>query len=138
MTQLMEFVSHRACFACGRQTADGLGLEFIEDGENLFCSVTLDSRFQSYCGTVHGGILATIADAAMANLVFRRYGGSPVTGNLNIRYRYPVRVNEQIVVKAFVSRGKLGSIWTGCQIVAGDKLCVDAEAVFRMRSDQAE
>ncbi|PWB74629.1 hypothetical protein C3F09_03720 [candidate division GN15 bacterium] len=138
MTQSAEFILHRGCFACGRHAADGLGLEFKQNGQSLCCSVTLDSKFQSYGGIIHGGILATVADAAMVNLVFRRYGGSPVTGSLNIRYRHPVRANKKIVVIASVRRARLGSVWTVCRIMAGDTLCVDAEAIFRIRSDRAE
>ena len=76
MTWISEFTEHNRCFACGGLNTDGLGLIFEKTDDKILCRTSLDSSFQSYDGIVHGGILASIADAAMINLVHQEFGGA--------------------------------------------------------------
>jgi acyl-coenzyme A thioesterase PaaI-like protein len=86
MNQVSIIPSHKACFVCGRLNVNGLGLIFETAGDRIRCRTTLDSKYQSYDGIVHGGILASIADATMVNLVYRQHGGRPLTCKLMCRF----------------------------------------------------
>ena len=132
MTEDVVFASHCDCFACGQRTPTGLGLVFQSEGGTVCCRTSLDSRFQSYGGIVHGGILATIVDAAMVNLVYRRFGGQPLTCSLDARYRSSVRVGEEISVTAAVELVKYGMVWTCCRLMVGTRVCVEAKAIFKI------
>jgi acyl-coenzyme A thioesterase PaaI-like protein len=52
---------------------------------------------QGYDGIVHGGILATLMDEAMAYCLWLR-GVPVVTAKLSLRYRDPVAVGERLLI----------------------------------------
>jgi uncharacterized protein (TIGR00369 family) len=135
MKQVSNIPSHNACFACGRLNQDGLALVFEPAGDGICCHTTIDSKYQSYDGIVHGGILASIVDAAMVNLVYQRYGGRPLTCSLELRYRASVRVGDQMVAEAGLLRTKQRIVWASCQINVSDRLCVEATAAFKIDRD---
>ncbi len=70
-------------------TASFLGMKLIEvdDGRTVFEFVP-DERFDNGDGSVHGGILATLADFAVATAIRTRIpaGASAATTNLNVTY----------------------------------------------------
>jgi len=132
MDQISHFPSHDACFACGRLKKDGLALVFEAVQDRIYCRTTLDSKYQSYDGIIHGGILASIADATMVNLVYRQCGGRPLTCSLEMRYRAPVHVGDQIVAEAGLLRTKHRIVWASCRITVEDRLCAEATAAFKI------
>jgi uncharacterized protein (TIGR00369 family) len=135
MSPKVVFPSHRACFACGDSNPGGLGLVFEGENGRVQCRTRLDARYQSYNGLVHGGILAAIADSAMVNLVYRERGGRPLTGSLFVKYKASVHVDEELLVEARIVRSRHSTIWASCEILTGDRLCVAAEAAFRMNHE---
>lgn len=78
------------------------------DESTLEAPVRFDRRFQGFQGVIHGGLLTTALDDAMANLVCFR-GETAVTGELTIRFRRPVLVDEPVVARAWIVKrsGKL-------------------------------
>ena len=132
MNQASVIPTHGACFACGRQNETGLGLVFKTVGDRIRCRTTLDSKYQGYDGIVHGGILASIADAAMVNLVYRRHGGRPLTCTLEMRYRATITVGEEITATAVLLKRKHRIVWALCRITVGDRLCAEATGAFKI------
>jgi len=132
MNQASVIPTHGACFACGRQNETGLGLVFKTVGDRIRCRTTLDSKYQGYDGIVHGGILASIADAAMVNLVYRRHGGRPLTCSLEMRYRTPISVGDEIIVEAAVLWTRHRITWASCRITVGERVCAEATASFKV------
>ena len=67
----MENDFHQNCFACGSKNGAGLGLKFHkeEDG-SVFGDFLADTKFESYSGIVHGGIMATLLDSAITHCLF--------------------------------------------------------------------
>jgi acyl-coenzyme A thioesterase PaaI-like protein len=135
MTQIPEFTAHSRCFACGGLNTEGLGLIFEKVDNKVFCRTSLDSRFQSYDGIVHGGILASIADATMINLVHEEFGGRPLTGRLEIRYKASIHVGDEITVEASIVRAKIFIVWAYCRIAVGNRLCAEANATFKINQE---
>lgn len=131
-TPTSAFTAHDRCFVCGAANAGGLKLTFERSAGVIRCRTRLDSRFQSYDGIVHGGILAAIADAAMVNLIHQAGGVRPRTCRLELRYRTPVHVGEEITAEAAVLRTKHALVWTSCSVTVESRLCVEAKAVFRI------
>jgi len=87
------------CFACGEQNPIGLHLHFVEQGDGIRAEFTPGREFQGYAGVVHGGIVATALDEAMANLLYLR-GREPLTGHLDIRFRREAPIGGRLVVSA--------------------------------------
>ena len=88
--------THQGCFACGHGNPLGLGLEFTIDADGV---VTADwqprSTFQSYPDRLHGGLIATLLDAAMVHALFSK-GIRGVTAEITIRYLKIVSLMEPV------------------------------------------
>ena len=54
--------SHTRCMACGLDA--GLGLRFHASGPGIKASLRLKPEWQGYSGALHGGMTATLLDAA--------------------------------------------------------------------------
>ncbi|MEO7992890.1 MAG: PaaI family thioesterase [bacterium] len=94
------------CFACGPAEAHGLRLQYrFLSTTSITASATFDARFQGFDGVIHGGILATALDDAMANIACLQ-GERAMTVELTARFKSPVRVGETVQVRAEVVRRK--------------------------------
>ena len=95
----MKFETDGNCFVCGEKNADGLRLVFEIDDERktLKTTFTADPVFQGYDGIVHGGILSTLLDEAMAKLVYE-IGIPAVTASLEVRFKNPAPILVTLLV----------------------------------------
>ncbi len=59
--------------------------------------------FEGYPGYLHGGIISTILDSAMANCLFAQ-GHQAVTAELAVRFRAPVTLDRLAVAEAYATR----------------------------------
>jgi acyl-coenzyme A thioesterase PaaI-like protein len=67
--------------------------------------VTLGSDYEGLGGVVHGGILATLFDEAMAWCLYRHRRMVYVTAKMEQRYRAPVPTGAPLVVEAWIAAG---------------------------------
>ncbi len=89
------------CFGCSPNNSFGLKLNFVEDGEFIVAEWIPNANFSGYKNILHGGIQATLLDEIASWVVQIKLKTSGFTGNLNIRYRKPVYVDEgAITIKA--------------------------------------
>ena len=102
-------VFHSTCFACGAGNKHGLHLEFKDSPNGCSCDISIPSHFQSYEGIVHGGIVATMLDAAMVHSLRGQCGDAPMTCRLEVKYLRAVPPGENITVNAR-RKGKRGKI----------------------------
>jgi uncharacterized protein (TIGR00369 family) len=91
---------HSTCFACGPRNKHGLHLEFKDDPDGCSRDLSIPSDFQSYAGVVHGGIVATMLDAAMVHSLREQSGDTPVTCRLEVRYLRAVPAGEIMTANA--------------------------------------
>lgn len=84
------------CFGCGDENPAGLGLDVEYSIEEGWCRAPFTPRaiHVGPPGLVHGGIVATALDEAMAWLatLLGADVGPAVTASLQIRYRKPLRM----------------------------------------------
>lgn len=82
------------CFGCSPHNAAGLRMRFWEsaDGDGLEAPITFGREHESYPGVVHGGIVATVCDEIMGNLLVLRSGLTHFTVTLRTRFLAPVAV----------------------------------------------
>jgi uncharacterized protein (TIGR00369 family) len=83
------------CFACGKDNPVGLKLKFVKDGDEARGEFTISELYQGWRGYVHGGIISTILDEAMAYTYFPQIKG--VTAKTEIRIRQPVPIGVPLV-----------------------------------------
>jgi uncharacterized protein (TIGR00369 family) len=95
----MKFESYGNCFVCGENNPGGLRLRFEINREEQTLKTTFVASpvFQGYDGVVHGGIISTLLDEAMAKLAYE-LGYHAVTGTLDIRFKNPAPVEQPLLV----------------------------------------
>lgn len=101
----------RGCFACGPDNPQGLGLNFTLEGSTVSAHFTPHEHLQGYRGIVHGGIVATVLDEAMAHAAGRIAGKVAATAEFTMRIRQPLLVGQECVARAWVvaTRGRMVS-----------------------------
>ena len=95
----MKFETDGNCFVCGVKNPNGLKLSFEVDKEKQAIKTTFvaSPTFQGWDGIVHGGIVSTLLDEAMAKLVYE-LGYQAVTASLEIRFKKPAPILEPLRV----------------------------------------
>jgi acyl-coenzyme A thioesterase PaaI-like protein len=83
------------CFGCGKDNADGLHLKFSREGELFYTEYVAAEKYQGYPGILQGGIISTILDEVMANILHVQ-GLHPMTADLQIRFQQPVPIGQKI------------------------------------------
>lgn len=121
--------THPECIVCGLHNPIGWKLQFQTDGDSVFLEFPLSELLQGYQGMVHGGVIATLLDAAMTHCLFAQ-GIEAVTGDLNIRYRHPVPVDRTVCVHARLGDACHPLYKMQSEIVMDDETLVRAKARF--------
>jgi acyl-coenzyme A thioesterase PaaI-like protein len=92
----------RMCFVCGIDNPIGLRLAFYTDEQGR-CIAHFQPRpeHQGFPGSLHGGIASTLLDEVMGRVLI---DGWAVTGRLDLRYRQPVPLDQELTVVAWLTR----------------------------------
>ncbi|MCD8175852.1 MAG: hotdog fold thioesterase [Phascolarctobacterium sp.] len=85
------------CFACGKDNPIGLHMKFVMDDEKCLSYFTPQPEHQSYNGRMHGGLVAVILDEVTGNYLFRKEGKQTYTAKIEIRYRQPLIIGEEVL-----------------------------------------
>lgn len=99
----LNLVDDQFCFACGKNNPTGLGLvfEYPEPGR-CRAEFVPSAKFQGWRGVLHGGIISTLLDEALAHALGgsdRGGGGSgAVTAELVVRFKKPVPIGAKVVL----------------------------------------
>jgi uncharacterized protein (TIGR00369 family) len=95
----MKFETYGNCFVCGEKNPGGLHLSFDinQEKQTLKTTFVASPTFQGWDGIVHGGIISTLLDEAMAKLVYE-LGYQAVTASLEIRFKKPAPILEPLLV----------------------------------------
>jgi acyl-coenzyme A thioesterase PaaI-like protein len=84
---------------------------------------------EGYGGRLHGGVIATLLDAAMTNCLFA-HGRCGVTGDLHLRYRHPVVTDGSCVVRAWIERASPPFFVLRAELWQNIRTCVTAAGKF--------
>lgn len=95
----MEFVAAGSCFVCGEKNPQGLKIKFHVDRakQSISTTYTVPSIYQGWEGVVHGGILCTLLDEAMANLVYH-LGLDGIVAAMEVRFKKPAPVLQPLQI----------------------------------------
>lgn len=126
----MEIEDSEMCFACGKDNPIGLKLDFeLKDGivETTF---TPQKVHQGFAGITHGGLLSTLLDEVMANLLYLQELEA-VTAKMEVKFRQPVSIGEELTITGWIEREKKRTVNTGAKILnQHQEKVAEAEAVF--------
>jgi uncharacterized protein (TIGR00369 family) len=127
-------MAHAGCIVCGATNRRGLGLKFVvdEDGSvraEFCCSDTL----QGYPTYLHGGVVASLLDGAMANCLFA-HGQIALTAELKVRFLHPVLIAEAGIVRAWIDRSHSSLQILQAEVIQGGKIKATALGKFMRQS----
>jgi uncharacterized protein (TIGR00369 family) len=123
---------HKECFACSQTNEYGLQLQFESNVGEVTCRTEINKPHQSYNGVVHGGIVATLLDAAMVHCLHKEFGKNPLTCRLDIRYLEVVPTDSSITINASFKSRRGTHCWAEAQILTNDRVCVTAKGTFKL------
>ena len=96
----------RMCFVCGIENPIGLKLKFYTDDEGR-CITRFRPRpeHQGFPGQLHGGIISTLLDETMGRVLATQDVWA-LTGRLEIQFRKPVPLDQQLTVVGELTRSR--------------------------------
>jgi acyl-coenzyme A thioesterase PaaI-like protein len=97
-----SILSAQSCFVCGPDNPRGLHLAFQsnEVGE-MIAEWIPEPEMEGYQGIVHGGIVSTVLDEAMAKVVDAT-GANALTAELRVRFRQQVSSGSPVHVRGWI------------------------------------
>jgi acyl-coenzyme A thioesterase PaaI-like protein len=125
MTQLRD---NPRCYACGKDNPLGLHMTFEVDES----AKTIRGRFtprpghQGYEGIVHGGVIATLLDEAMAKLAWR-LGMPAVSAELTVKFKSPAAPEEELSVTGRITNEVHGLIEAEAKVERGVVVIAEAK-----------
>ena len=95
--------SHNHCLMCGNTNPLSFGLTFQQHSDNSVSTrFRGNSGLQGYSGILHGGVLSSLLDTAMANCLLL-LNIKAMTGELKIRFLQPVKYDSVLSIKAWLT-----------------------------------
>jgi len=127
---------YQGCFVCGNENRQGLKLDFIYDeiNDEIYSACSFRDYMQGYERIVHGGFISMILDEVMAKACLQK-NTPAVTARIEVRFKKPVYVDEEVIVRGKILNTKGKTIHLAAQCVdrnGGEK--ASAQGVF-MRVD---
>lgn len=125
--------AHARCVACGSRDGHPPRLRFTVAGDGAVeARVPGRAMYEGYAGMLHGGVIATLLDAAMTNCLFA-HGHCGVTADLHIRYRHPVESRVACRLRAWIERASQPLFVLRAELKQGNHCKVTAVGKFMAR-----
>ena len=123
------------CFACGAKNPIGLHLEFTPFEDKVIAKKIVPKEFQGFANVVHGGIVTTLLDEAMDIFVQQKYNEQAMTGRLEVRYKHPTPVGEELTISAWQESQRRNIIFLKSTVETADgTITAEAPAKFAVVS----
>jgi uncharacterized protein (TIGR00369 family) len=124
---MKELRDNQRCYVCGKENPAGLGVDFEIDKEQRAISAkfTPSNSHQGYEGIVHGGILSTLLDEAMAKLTVS-LGTPAVTAEIKVTFKAPAAPGEELFISGRLTHETRRLIQAQAKIERGPVLIAEA------------
>ena len=110
------------------------------EGADLVLGLRVEQKHCNMRGTLHGGILATLADVALGYAI--AFSTQPPTGlvttNLTLDFAGTAKIGEWLEARVDVQKKGSRLAFANCYISAGESRIVRASAVFLVMGELAE
>ena len=129
---------HSQCVVCGSLNPRSLQVSFEKTADEAVVAIfKVRPEFQGYDNQLHGGITATLMDAAMTHCLFH-HGISAVTADLRVRFLYPVYCNTTVDLRAWLFFSCPPLYHLKAEITRNDMVMARADGKFMRRERQDE
>jgi acyl-coenzyme A thioesterase PaaI-like protein len=109
LIEMIEGGNPENCFACGPKNEHGLHLHFSETSNGALAQFVPSVDHEGWPGVVHGGILLTVLDEAMAYALFYRQIPA-FTARLETRFRRTAAPGTTLIVTSEITAERLGIV----------------------------
>ena len=110
------------------------------EGEDLVLGLRVEKKHCNMRGTLHGGIVATLADVALGYTI--AFSTSPPTGlittNLSLDFAGTAKIGDWIEARVDVQKKGSRLAFANCYVSAGEERIVRASAVFLVAGELKE
>lgn len=128
---------HSRCLLCGESNPWSLKLSFSPAADGAVTArFTADPRLQGYEGILHGGVIASLLDAAMTHCLFH-HGIEALTADLHIRYAQAIPCDARIDLWASIIARRPPLYRLRGEASVEGRLMAWAEAKFLVRCGEA-
>lgn len=93
------------CYGCGDRNSEGLHIVFEVDGKRVSGRFQARETHRGWPGFAHGGVAAAALDEAMGWATWAA-GALAMTARMEVKYRRPLTLGEELVVSAEVTRDR--------------------------------
>lgn len=142
VAQLVDAVRRHyddGCFACGRDNPIGLHLDdFTLVDSQVSARFTPRREYRGAGTTLHGGVAATALDEMLVWAGILVEEVLSVTGNLALRYRRPVQVDDSIVVTARIDERNGRRLRLSGELAVDEEVKVEASGLYLVTTPVAE
>ena len=109
-----------SCFACGPDNPHGLRLRFEENQSGEMTAEWIpESSMEGFDGIVHGGIVSTVLDEAMAKVVVAAEVEA-LTAELRVRFRRHVASGSRVQIRGWIESRNRRVIKTEAALTGAD------------------
>jgi uncharacterized protein (TIGR00369 family) len=124
MNQLRD---NQYCYVCGSKNPIGLAavFEINAKARSISAVFTPSDKHQGYEGIVHGGILSSLLDEAMAKLAFS-LGISAVTAEITVKFKAPAAPGNRLLITGRITKETKRLILAEAKIERGPVIVADA------------
>jgi len=126
---LTRFEDDHYCFACGKENPAGLQVRVDRDDGRCRLLWNPKREFQGFREILHGGIISTLLDEAMAHAVLSVRGGT-ATAEIRVVFEKPVNTAEEITVEARVEEEKRRLLRASAELLQGGARKASARGTF--------
>lgn len=125
------------CFGCGARNPEGLHIDFEVEGPKVSGRFRTRNVHQGFPGVAHGGIGAAAMDEAMGWAMYAA-GAWAMTIRLEVKYRRPLPLEEELLVTAEVTRDRGRRMEASSEIrtLSGELLCSATGLFLRIPDDK--
>ncbi len=117
------------CFACGKENPIGLKLKFEHNPEGVLTNFMPVREFQGFVNILHGGIIVTLMDEAMAHAIIAK-GYQGVTARMEVKFEKPVVMHERVEVRGQILWEKRKIIKASSEVIQNGETKAQAVADF--------
>jgi acyl-coenzyme A thioesterase PaaI-like protein len=127
-----DFTVAQHCFACGPRNDRGLGLAFAVEGTSVVADFAMPREFSGAPRFVHGGVVMTVLDEAMAWSTIGIRRRFALTKSFEVDFAVPVLVGQP-----YTARGIPGPLVEGSRVleVRGEIRAADGTLCASARGD---
>lgn len=117
---------------CGRHNPVGMKVKWELANSGVQTRILPPEHFQGFTGLLHGGAISALLDDAMWWAVFAAREVITMTAEIQVRFKEPVPVESELLVRAEVVAERAGRLYKthGQVLNAAGKVLAEADGKF--------